>query len=123
MENASKALIIAGTILLAILLVSLGVMIFNNVGNSAKQLVNMDSKEIANFNAKITPYLGENVSGSQVNALLQYCVTVNLAANKTGEKHKEISVSGLRTLSKGFTTFDRLETRKTILQSKRNTRF
>ena len=29
MENASKALIIAGAILLAILLISLGIMIFN----------------------------------------------------------------------------------------------
>ena len=30
MENASKALIIAGAILLAILLISLGIMIFNH---------------------------------------------------------------------------------------------
>ena len=35
MENASKALIIAGAILLSILLISLGIMIFNNASNVA----------------------------------------------------------------------------------------
>ena len=116
MENASKALIIAGSILLAILLVSLGVMIFNNVGNSAKQLVNMDSKEIGNFNAKITPYLGDSVSGSQVNALLQYCVTVNLSAAQRNEDHKKIEITGNTvTATRGFTQFTRVNTRRCLL--------
>ena len=34
MENASKALIIAGAILLAILLISLGIMIYNQAQNT-----------------------------------------------------------------------------------------
>ncbi len=116
MENASKALIIAGSILVAILIVSLGVMIFNNVGNSAKNAINMDSKEIAIFNSKITPYLGESVSGSQVNALLQYCVTVNIAANRSGETQKQIAVSGsVVTLARGFTTYAKVTTRRCLL--------
>ena len=116
MENASKALIIAGSILVAILIISLGIMIFNNVSNSAKNAINMDSKEIANFNAKITPYLGDSISGSQVNALLQYCVTVNISANRSGETHKQIAVSGSKvTLARGFTTYTRVPTRKCLL--------
>ena len=57
MENASKALIIAGAILVSILIVSLGVLIFNNFSESAKDMANMDKEEIAAFNSKITPYL------------------------------------------------------------------
>ncbi len=92
MENASKALILAGAILIAIMLVSLGVLLFNNVGGAAKKAVDMDEQEISNFNSKITPYLGESVPGSQVNALLQYCVSVNISANKSGETYKAITV-------------------------------
>ena len=75
MENASKALIIAGAILISIMIVSLGVLIFNKMGNSAKEAANMDEQEIANFNSKLTPYIGQNISGSQVNALIQLLKT------------------------------------------------
>ena len=34
MENASKALIIAGSILIAIIIISLGVLVFNKFGDS-----------------------------------------------------------------------------------------
>ena len=51
MENASKALIIAGAILLAILIISLGIMIYNQasgvVNNNA-----MSEVEIQSFNQK-----------------------------------------------------------------------
>ena len=41
MENASKALIIAGAILLAILIISLGILIFNQAQDTVGS-VNMD---------------------------------------------------------------------------------
>ena len=48
MENASKALIIAGAILLAILIISLGIMIYNQasgvVNNNAMSEVDKRSK-------------------------------------------------------------------------------
>ena len=53
MENASKALIIAGAILLAILIISLGILIYNQasgvVNNNA-----MSEVETQNFNQKFT---------------------------------------------------------------------
>ena len=57
MENASKALIIAGAILLSILLISLGIVIFNQ----AKDVVSgsgMTQAEQQSFNAKFTQYQG-----------------------------------------------------------------
>ena len=69
MENASKALIIAGAILLAILLISLGIMIFNQaqdtVGNSG-----MSKAEITSFNSQFSKYEGTKKRGSEVKSLI-----------------------------------------------------
>jgi hypothetical protein len=89
MENASKALIIAGAILLSILLISLGIMIYNQ----AAGVINNNSLsevEIATFNSKFTQYEGENVRGSSVNALLDAVMSNNRAAINAGEDNKKI---------------------------------
>ncbi len=68
MENASKALIIAGAILLSILIIALGIFVFN----AAKGAVNtdqLDATEIQAFNEPITQYEGRQM-GSQVKSLL-----------------------------------------------------
>lgn len=77
MENASKALIIAGAVLISILVISLGVMVFRNMSSSVRTQANMDKEQIAAFNGKISPYLGTNVSSSQVNDLIQVVRTIN----------------------------------------------
>ena len=91
MENASKALIMAGAILIAIMIISLSLMVFNNFGNFAKENANMEKEEIQAFNSKITPYIGR-ISGSQVNSLLQYCISSNIAANNSDDTAKLITV-------------------------------
>lgn len=110
MENASKALIIAGSILIAIMIISLGIVIFNRFGNSAKKMANMDKQEIAAFNSKITPYVGNHVSGTQVNTLLQYCLSVNMSAKQSGNTYQAISVNGATTLDKDSTSYTRVTT-------------
>ncbi len=113
MENASKALIIAGAILVAIMIISLGVLLFNRMGGAAKDAANMDEQEIAAFNSKITPYLGNSIAGSQVNALLQYCLSSNMSAVNSGETYKYITVTdetGATILDKDSTTFTRVTT-------------
>lgn len=89
MENASKALIIAGAILLSILIISLGIMIYNQasgvVDNDA-----MDEVAVSSFNQKFTQYEGNSVRGANVNALLQTIVQNNLA-NK-GDTSKQIAI-------------------------------
>lgn len=80
MENASKALIIAGAILLAILIISLGILIYNQaagvVNNNA-----MSEVERQNFNSKFTQYEGDSVRGTTVRALLQAVLSNNLSAD------------------------------------------
>ena len=94
MENASKALIMAGAILIAILIISLGVYVFNNISSTAKNSANMDKQEISNFNSKITPYLGENVTGTQVNSLIQLVISIdNAAVSSNGNINKKIDIT------------------------------
>ncbi len=87
MENASKALIIAGAILISIMIISLGVLLFTRMSSSAKNAANMDEQEVANFNSKITPYIGNNISGSQVNALIQLVISINQSAINSGNSN------------------------------------
>ena len=75
MENASKALIIAGAILLAILLIGLGMIIFN-MGRSTTDTLsrNMDQFERIAFNNTYEQYRGERVTGSKVQALVSQVI-------------------------------------------------
>ena len=79
MENASKALIIAGAILLAILIISLGLIVYNQAKETVGS-VNLSQQEIEAFNAKFTPFEGTNVSGSRVNQLIQTIMASNQQA-------------------------------------------
>ena len=91
MENASKALIIAGAILLAILIISLGIMIYNQasgvVNNNA-----MSEVDISSFNQKFEQYTGTNVRGAQVNSLLSQIQTNNVTYQDDTSRQVEVSV-------------------------------
>lgn len=75
MENASKALIIAGAILLAILLISLGIFIFNQAQDTISNS-GMSQAEVNAFNNKFVKYEGQQ-KGSVVRSLLQEVVASN----------------------------------------------
>lgn len=91
MENASKALIIAGAILLAILIISLGIMIYNQasgvVNNNA-----MSEVDITTFNQKFEQYVGDKVRGANVIALIS-AVKSNNEVN-SGDTSKQVKLSG-----------------------------
>ena len=70
MENASKALIIAGAILLAILLITLGIYIFQQAQSTVNNS-GMSQAEIQTFNSQFTKYEGTKVKGSAVKSLIQ----------------------------------------------------
>ncbi len=92
MENASKALIIAGAILLSILIISLGIAIFNQasgvVNNNA-----MTEVEVNSFNQKFEQYTGDKVRGANINALIQAVNTNNMANND--DASKQVTIEGI----------------------------
>ena len=93
MENASKALIMAGAILLAILLISLGVMVFRNMSKSVTTDTSLDKQTITAFNQKIQPYVGKNKSGSQVNTLRNVAISINNNAKVKGGSMQYVNMT------------------------------
>ena len=84
MENASKALLIAGAVLIVILLIAVGMKIFNSSSSTADQVdTNMQTVEITTFNNKFLQYEGKQ-SGTQVKAL----INVVIEHNATDEARK-----------------------------------
>lgn len=75
MENASKALIIAGAILLSILLVSLGIMVYTQAKGTVND-ADLSSEEVQTFNNKFTTYSGTQ-TGSTLNALMDAVASSN----------------------------------------------
>ncbi len=84
MENASKALIIAGAILLAILLISLGIMIFNQASDTVSNS-GMTEAEITSFNNKFLKYEGIQ-KGTMVRALCQEAMANNSESSNADRK-------------------------------------
>lgn len=68
MENASKALIIAGAILLSILIIGLGMAVYNNA-KSAMGTANLDAAEVKAHNSQFLAYEGRQ-KGSEAKALI-----------------------------------------------------
>lgn len=78
MENATKALLIAGSILIAILLIAMGVKIFNSTSGTAKSAQStMDATEVAMFNNKWLKYVGNNKNKSTAISLLNDVIVNN----------------------------------------------
>ena len=97
MENASKALIMAGAILLAILIISLGVMVFRNMSKSVENNTSLDKQTITAFNSKIQAYVGNNKTGSQVNTLRDIVISINNNAKVQGgsiQNVKSMTIGG-----------------------------
>ena len=93
MENASKALIIAGAILLSILLISLGIMIFTQ----AQDVVSgsgMTEAQISAFNSKFTKYEG-NYKGTMVKSLIQEVIATN--SSSASNDDIKVTVNGVET--------------------------
>lgn len=89
MENASKALLIAAAILIAIILITLGIYVLNQ-GSEVVKSNNLSEVEIMQFNEKFTSFEGTNVKGSQVNSLLTRVVQNNVA--NTEDTSKQVTV-------------------------------
>lgn len=85
MENAAKALIIAGAILLAILIIGLGVFIYNQAANTVGD-TGMDQLAVRQFNGQFEHYLGRQLSSTAAKSLLD---TIELN-NRTNGEDKQV---------------------------------
>jgi len=81
MENTAKALLIAGAIIICILIVSVGMYIYNNSqGDVMTAMSTMSTQEIEAYNSKYILYEGEQ-TGADIKSLIGILIT-NSNANK-----------------------------------------
>ena len=85
MENASKALIIAGAILLSIIIISLGIMVVNNARTQIGG-ANLSKEQIQTFNSQWENYIGTGKSAAEVRAMYSAVMSSNAAETQSGEK-------------------------------------
>ena len=98
MENASKALIIAGAILISILIISLGVLVYNQASSTVNK-ANLNSQEAQAQNSKFESYFGTDVTATEVKNLLSEIRTNNLTASR----NEESATIGVCYISKNVT--------------------
>ena len=118
MENASKALIIAGAILLAIIIISLGIMVVNNARSQIGG-ANLSKQEIEAFNSQWDAYCGEKKSASDVRSLCSAAISNNAVEESNGSaryitvKGKNIDIAGKTDSSAAKTTVPALSNAQT----------
>lgn len=79
MENATKALLIAGGALIAIIIISVMVVTFQKTGNVSKTYKsNIDEEEITKFNTNFTKYVGEELNIQQAISITNFAKNNNV---------------------------------------------
>lgn len=109
MENASKALLIAASVLIAIVLIAVSIRILGSTSGVANEVGNVSkSVEVSIFNSQFTQYEGKQ-RGSAVNSLIRL-IDQNNATN-TSRQITKASVPTNIEISKTYTV--KFETNKT----------
>lgn len=93
MENATKALLIAAAVLVAILIISLGLVVYNMAAESVNNNSSLSAQEIQAFNDQFTQYEGENVRGTRVNSLLKTALNNNITQQQEGNEGKIVTIT------------------------------
>ena len=117
MENATKALMIAAGILLAILIISLGIGIFN-MADEATAGVNLSGQEVQAFNQQFDQYNGDGKRGTEVNALLTTVLNSNLKNATEGNTEMLVNVDGDIILSTDSTSIENTADRSKLYDIK-----
>ncbi len=95
MENATKALLIAAAVLVAILIISLGLVVYNMAAESVNNNSSLSAQEIQAFNDQFTQYEGENVRGTRVNSLLKTALNNNITQQQEGNEGKIVKIEAI----------------------------
>ena len=131
MDNASKALIIAGAVLIAVMLVSVGVLIYNQavgvIDTSRDQIAGMS---ISTFNNQFQQYLKNNATTAEVKSLLDAVINSNISSvdhvvkitskNATGTNAGTLAAAGVKTT---VSSTNDLQTISTELQKLKGHRY
>lgn len=94
MENATKALLIAAAVLIAILLISFGVLIINNTKDIITNTDGLDALELQQYNQQFLNYQGDYVSGSKIKGLMSLVQNHNRTNASDESRQVKIMLGG-----------------------------
>lgn len=90
MENATKALLIAGGVLIAIIIISIGLYLYSMFSNQSKEYNDIISAtELEKFNSKFNVYIGRNDIKAQ-----EIVSIVNFAKEYNGQVEIYVEIDG-----------------------------
>lgn len=85
MENASKALVMAGGVLISIIIISMLMLVINNLTNYQEANTTMDkSNKIAQFNNEYLPYDKDDIRGNELVTLANKVLDYNIRRTQYG---------------------------------------
>ena len=94
MENATKALIMAGAILIAISIISVGIIVFNSTKGVTEQgKEGGEIMAIETYNNQFTKFCGERVKGSTVRDLINFVDIYKARNNGNGPELSGITTN------------------------------
>ena len=109
MENVSRALIMAGAILIALLIISLGVFVFTKASSTVSKS-QLNSQSARSHNSSFESYFGNDVSSADVKSLLSQVRTNNMSANNNKEPYVIgicfVSIDTTASENKGIYTYE-----------------
>jgi len=105
MENASKALIIAGAILLSILIIGLGMFIYNQAAGVMGD-TGLDQTEIQSYNEQFERYEGPTVKGATVKAMIDTVRNHNNATLQDPSKFVVLEASSEKATDADASSYD-----------------
>lgn len=92
MENASKALLIAGGILIAILIISLLVVMTRQIGNYQRnQDITAKTKQLSEFNRDFERYMEDDIEGVDIVSIINKIQNYNKQQKDAMEKNEQTS--------------------------------
>lgn len=108
MENASKALVMAGGVLIGILLISLAVYLFTDFGSTSARINAQNAeKQIVEFNSRFTSYEGYRdrdgnwkITIYDIISLASYANEYNAYYEGSGEEKIDVTINGTTILNK-----------------------
>ena len=91
MENASKALLMAGGVLIGVLIISLAVYLFADFGSKSASINAQNSqKQLSAFNSKFTSYQGFKDADGNWQITIYDIITVKGYALENNEKYENV---------------------------------
>lgn len=94
MENASKALLMAGGMLIALLIIGALLLVFNQIGDYEKaQTTSEKTSQVADFNKEYAKYSGDNIKGYDVITIINKAIDFNSKEGTTKETANSVDYS------------------------------